>query len=86
MNPHGMTKIKLFYKSMWLPAVVVHTCNPSTWEMKSGELVIILRNLATSSGALSQKKTKEGRQNKTQKHNSRKYISLCAISFHFIMR
>lgn len=76
-----MTKIKLFYKSMWLPAVVVHTCNPNTWEMKSGELVIILRNLATSSGALSQKKTKEGRQNKTQKHNSRKYISLLC---HFI--
>ena len=50
--------------------------------MQARELVIILRNLTSSSGTLSQNKAKEGRTNKMQKHDSRKYISLCVVSFH----
>lgn len=61
MYPCMTTKIKLFYRSMILPGVVVHTCNPSTWEMQTGESVIILGNITSSSGILSQNKTKEGK-------------------------
>lgn len=53
------TQIKLLYNGMLLPSVVVHTCNPRSWEMQTGELIIILRNLTSSSETLSQNKAKE---------------------------